>query len=230
MQFILSITGHCADSFRNAMDSSVSSRTTATSVVKKSFNKQAVSLPVVEPHNKKPLDAKALQIAVSKALRDNLKGWTDVEVRGSRDQNGQSLIKRLEDRTELNHQDPKKYPIGGNLVQGVEVGIPERVVPPSDVACGRRQCRDQRGFAAGEQPKVEAKRKEAIKKATATLSAVANPKQMSGGKSSAAASNSSSSSSSLVNTAASSIARGKHTISEREDVAVTGMFKMLKSM
>ena len=85
-------------------------------------------------------------------------------------------------------------------------------------------------LATGEQPMVEAKRKEAIKTATATLSAVANPKQMSGGKSSAAASNSSSSSSSLVNTAASSIARGKHTISEREDAAVMGMFKKLKSM
>ena len=85
-------------------------------------------------------------------------------------------------------------------------------------------------LAPGEQLMVEAKRKEAIKTATATLSAVANPNQMSGGKSSAAASKSSSSSSSLVSTAASPAARGKHTISEREDAAVMCMFKKLKSM
>ena len=77
---------------------------------------------------------------------------------------------------------------------------------------------------------VEAKRKEALKTATATLSAVANPNQMSGEKSSAAASKRSSSSSSLVSTAASPAARGKHTMSEREDAAVMCMFKKLKSM
>ena len=85
-------------------------------------------------------------------------------------------------------------------------------------------------LAPGEQLMVEAKRKDAITTATATLSAVANPNQMSGGKSSAAASNSSSSSSRRGRSAASPAARGKHTISEREGAAVMCMFKKLKSM
>ena len=72
-----------------------------------------------------------MQIAVSKALRDNLKGWTDVEVRGSRDQNGQSLIKRLEERKELNHQDPKKYYMGATWYKELKLEFRSESSPQS---------------------------------------------------------------------------------------------------
>lgn len=55
---------------------------------------------------------KSLPMLVSKAIRDNLKGWTPVEIDGTRDSQGLTCRDRITARKRLNLGDKRSYPLG----------------------------------------------------------------------------------------------------------------------
>ena len=54
----------------------------------------------------------ALQLAVSKAIRDNMREMMPEEMDGVRDDNGFTCRERLSERKKLNHENPAAYPCG----------------------------------------------------------------------------------------------------------------------
>lgn len=55
---------------------------------------------------------KSLDSLVAKAIADNLKGWSAVELDGTRDKDGRTCREVLTDRKRLNLTDARKYPLG----------------------------------------------------------------------------------------------------------------------
>jgi hypothetical protein len=66
-------------------------------------------------------DDKAIAKAVAKAIRDNLKGWTAIELRGNRDAEGYCCEQRLTDMKTLYAWDSKRFPVSKFFYQDLKI-------------------------------------------------------------------------------------------------------------
>ena len=88
-----------------------------------------------------------LQALVAKAKVDNMKGWTENELYGNRDEEGFTAMQRLEERKKLHLENPKKWPCGKNFYTKLRATFRDKVGAVEQPAAASSGGGDTGGFS-----------------------------------------------------------------------------------